>query len=204
VTDNDPELTDIYMCINNAYYILSNPDDRAKYDELICVEDILAGEEPKRVARKSTPADDMRLLDAKLIRATREANKLSKSASFWEATRLLERFLGTHPENAQLRKALAAAAVGRKRYHEAVNHMKVACKVEYHDPENYVYLGRIYLMAGQLVLAERALNEALAWNAVHEDALRLKQEIMEVKDADSPALVRTFRKLSRSLNRRRK
>lgn len=209
VTGNDPELTEKYMTVNEAYHILSKPDNRKDYDESIGVNQQKGdqGDQKKesesRIVRSTVePGADMRHLDAKLKRTIKQAEGFCRRDNFWEATRMLERFLKTHPDNAQLRKTLAAAALGRKRYHEAVNHMKVACKVEYSTLENFVQLGRIYIQAGQLVLAAKALREALGWNAEHEGALRMMREIEDLRNAEKPPIQRLFRKLSKALKRK--
>ncbi len=206
MTGNDPELTERYMEVNGAYQILSKPDDRAEYDASIGIDNLPDDSEKKkesRIIRNSTGSGvDMRRLDARLKRTIRQAGELCSKSSFWEATRMLERFLKTHPDNAQLRKALAAAALGRKRYHEAVDHMKVACTVDYSAPENFVQLARIYIEAGQLVLAEKALREALGWNAENENALRMMKEIGELRNAEKPLIQRIFISASKVFKRK--
>ena len=206
ITGDKPELTRRYMLVNEAYQVLSKPENRAEYDASIGVEKLPEGTSRKqaveRESDRSSPGEDMRRLDAKLKYTVRQAEGLCRKSNFWEATRLLEKFLKTHPDNAQLRKVLAKAALGRKRYHEAVNHMKIACKVEYHSPENFVMLGEMYLEGGQLVLAEKALREALGWNAEHEGALRMMSRIRELKDAEKPPIQRIFRKVAKALSRK--
>jgi curved DNA-binding protein CbpA len=205
VTGGDPELTARYMTINEAYQILSKTESREKYDKALGIDKIIEGQvkpAPRKAAVADNPAADMKRLDAKLRHTIRDAENLCKKSSFWEATRMLERFLKTHPENAQLRKALASAALGRKRYHEAVNHMKIVCKVEYHNPENFVMLGEIYVQAGQLALAEKALHEAFGWNSAHEGALNLKKRIDDLRDAGKPPVQRMLRKVSKAFKRK--
>ncbi len=197
VTGNNPELTEIYMFVNQAYHVLSNPDERRKYDELIGVDETSGKPESKPIiAYEETGAADMKLLDAKLMRSTRQAEKLCRKGNYWEAARMLEKYMNTHPDNPHLRKVLAIAATGMNRYHEAVNHMKIVCKIEYHDPENYIKLSRIYVQADQLQLAERALNEALSWNSEHEEAKQMLKEIRELRDAGRSIFTRVLRKLS--------
>ncbi len=205
VTGGDKELTERYMAINVAYQILSKSDSRAEYDISIGVDQLSEDEEKKpepSVIKSDTPGTDMRRLDAKLRRAIRDAENLCKKDNFWEASRMLEIFIKTHPDNPQLRSTLASAALGRKRYHEAVNHMKIACTVAYHDPENFVKLGNIYIEAGQLVLAEKALMEALGWNAEHKGALSMMRKIGELRDAEKPPIQRMFRKVAKVLTRK--
>lgn len=202
VTGNDPVLTDTYMTVNEAYHVLSNPDEREKYDELIGVDKNSGKPDPKpETARGKTEAADMKLLDAKLMRSTRQAEKLCGKGNYWEATRLLEKYLNTHPDNPHLRRVLATAAAGMNRFHDAVNHMKIVCKVEYHDPENYIMLGRIYMQADQLLLAEKSMSEALSWNSEHEEAKRMIKEIRELKDAGGSVFTRVLRKMSHVLKR---
>ena len=151
VTGGDAESTERYMAINEAYHVLSRSESRAEYDASIGIENLSDGDGKKPepgIRKDSTPADDMRRLDAKLRRAIREAEKQCSRDNFWEASRSLEMFLKTHPDNPQLRTTLAAAALGMKMYHDAANHMKVSCTVAYHDPENFVKLGNIYIRAG--------------------------------------------------------
>jgi tetratricopeptide (TPR) repeat protein len=205
VTGGDTELTEKYMAINEAYQVLSKPDSRAEYNTSIGVDQLPDGEEKKPepgIRKESSPGDDMRRLDAKLRRTIREAERQCSKDNFWEASRSLEVFLKTYPDNAQLRSTLAAAALGMKRYHDAANHMKVACTVGYHDPENFVKLGNIYIRAGQLVLAEKALHEALGWNAEHERALSLLREIEELRNAEKPPIQRMLIKVAKAFKRK--
>lgn len=206
VTGEHPELTARYMAINEAYQVLSKKENRVEYDISIGIDQLPEGKEekpePRTISRNDRPASDMHRLDAKLRHVIRQAETLCRKSNFWEATRMLERYLKTHPENAQLRKTLATAALGRKRYHEAADHMKIVCKVEYHTPEHFVLLGRIYIQAGQLMLAEKALHEALGWNAEHEGALRMIREIMDIRDTKKPPLQRVFRKVAKAFSRK--
>jgi tetratricopeptide (TPR) repeat protein len=206
VTGDDRKLTERYMAINEAYQVISNPENRADYDESIGVNqrkgDRGKDSESRIIRNEAKPGADMRRLDAKLKRTIRQAEGLCRKDNFWEATRILEIFLKTHPDNAQLRKALATASLGRKRYHEAVNHMKVVCKVEYSTLNNFVKLGSIYIQAGQLALAEKALHEALSWNAEHEGALRMMRKIEELKDAEKPPIQRLLIKVTKAFKRK--
>ena len=204
VTGGDVELTERYMVINEAYQVLSKPDSRMDYDVSIGVDNLSDDEKKPESAcsKEESPGADMRRLDAKLRRTIKEAERQCSRDNFWEASRSLEVFLKTHPDNPQLRTTLASAALGMKRYHDAANHMKVACTVAYHDPENFVKLGNIYIQAGQLVLAEKALSEALGWNAEHAGALRLMKEIEELRDAEKPPIQRMFRKVAKAFGRK--
>ncbi|MCK5114980.1 MAG: DnaJ domain-containing protein [Candidatus Aegiribacteria sp.] len=205
VTGGDAELTERYMAINEAYQVLSKPHTRMEYDVSIGIDKLSDGEEKKPESvygKDETPGADMRRLDAKLRRTIKEAERQCSRDNFWEASRSLEMFLKTHPENPHLRTTLASAALGMKRYHDAANHMKVACTVAYHDPENFVKLGNIYILAGQLVLAEKALHEALGWNAEHVGALNLLKDIEELRDAEKPPIQRMFRKVAKAFGRK--
>ena len=205
VTGGDVALTERYMAINEAYQVLSKPDSRMDYDVSIGIDKLADGEEKKpdpAAGKDESPGADMRRLDAKLRRTIKEAERQCSRDNFWEASRSLEMFLKTHPDNPQLRTTLASAALGMKRYHDAANHMKVACTVAYHDPENFVKLGNIYIQAGQFVLAEKALDEALGWNDEHEGALRLLRQIEELRDAEKPPIQRIFRKVVKAFGRK--
>ena len=204
VTGGDTALTEKYMAVNEAYQVLSKPDSRESYDDSIGINNLPDGEERKPYTSRTgeSPGADMRRLDAKLRHTIKEAERQCSRNNFWEASRLLEVFLKTHPDNTQLRSTLASAALGMKRYHDAANHMKVACTVAYHDPENFVKLGDIYIQAGQLVLAEKALREALGWNAEHKGALSLMRRIEELRDAEKPPILRMFRKVTKALGRK--
>jgi len=205
MTGDDEVSTARYMAVNEAYQTLSRPAKREDYNQSIGLEISLedAQGEPrvkKTVkADETTPAQDMRLLDAKLLRSMREAKGLCRKGSYWEATRKLQKFLKTHPDHPGLRRSLARAAAGRKSYHEAVNHMKVVCKVEYHNPDNFVELAGIYVEAGQLMLAQKALGEAFGWNAEHAGALQLQKRIRELRDGQKPPLQKFISRIGRVL-----
>jgi len=198
VTGNDPELTARYMLINEAWQVLSKSDTRENYDESIGLEKPTAEAQAKqRIVRKKPDIapTDMRLLDIKLNRALKAARKLCDSGSFWQATRLLEGFLKTHEDSVPLRRTLAVAAAGRHRFHEAVHHQKVVCKVEYYHADNYAVLGNIYMRAGQMDLAEQSLHEALTWDEHHEGAARDLVRISKLKAASQPIIKRLMGKL---------
>lgn len=198
VTGNDPELTARYMLINEAWQVLSKSETREKYDESIGLEKPTAEAQAKqRIVRKKPDIapTDMRLLDIKLNRALKAARKLCDTGSFWQATRLLEGFLKTHEDSVPLRRILAKAAAGRHRFHEAVEHQKIVCKVEYYNAENYAVLGSIYMRAGQLDLAENSLHEALTWDEHHEGAGRDLVRIGELRAASLPMIKRLIGKL---------
>lgn len=206
VTGNNPVLTERYMFINQAYQVLSHPIEREKYDLDIGV-DKLSGKQtpeskPIQKRKKKPESADMRLLDARLKHSIKQAENLCRKGDFWQATRLLEKYLKTHPDNAHLRKTLAIAATGRKRFHEAVNHVKIACKIEYTDVDNFVMLAGIYIQAGQLLLAEKALTEALSWNAEHEEAIRMMREIRILRDRKKPVIMKAMLNVSRVFRRK--
>ena len=198
VTGNDPELTARYMLINEAWQVLSKSETREKYDESIGLEKPTAEAQAKqRIIRKKPDIapTDMRLLDIRLNRALKAARKLCSTGSFWQATRLLEGFLKTHEDSVPLRKTLAVAAAGRHRFHEAVEHQKTVCKVEYYHADNYAVLGNIYMRAGQLELAAQSLHEALTWDEHHEGAARDLVRLSELRSASQPMLKRLIGKL---------
>jgi tetratricopeptide (TPR) repeat protein len=198
VTGNDEKLTARYMLINEAWQVLSRSDTREKYDESIGLEKPSAEQQAiKRVIHKKSEqaAGDMRLLDLKLKRSLKAAEKLCESGSFWQASNLLEGYLKTHADSVPLRRMLAQAAAGRHRFHEAVSHQEVVCKVEYYNADNYAVLGNIYIRAGRLDVAERVLNEALTWDDKHAGALKDLARVIELRETSRPLIKRLIGKL---------
>lgn len=211
VTKDDIELTQQYMVINEAYLVLSNRVDREKYNLMMGIDVAIPdriidvdAETEVPVQKKKVVLSDIRLLDAKLKRAVKRAYLLCKQADFWQAHRLLEKFLNTHPEDVDLRKMLARAALGMNRYHEAVTHQKIVCRNEYFNADSYAMLGRIYLRAGQLTLAERALRDALSWNEGHERAKFDLAEVHRKQEAQLPLTKKVARKLGKLLEKDKK
>lgn len=208
VTKDDVELTQQYMLINEAYLVLSNRIDREKYNLMmgidVTIPDTGTDTDVKAeagVQRKKVVLSDIRLLDAKLKRAVKRAYMLCKQADFWQAHRLLEKFLNTHPEDVDLRKMLARASLGMNRYHEAVTHQKVVCRNEYFNADSYAMLGRIYLRAGQLNLAERALLDALSWNEEHSQAKVDLAEVHRKQDERLPLGRKIAKKIGKILEK---
>ncbi len=213
VTKDDIELTQQYMLINEAYLVLSNRVDREKYNLMMRIDVAIPDVKKDRadvddvetvVPKKKVVLSDIRLLDAKLKRAVKRAYMLCKQADFWQAHRVLEKFLNTHPEDVDLRKMLARAALGMNRYREAVTHQKVVCRNEYFNADSYAMLGKIYLKAGQLGLAERALSDALSWNSDHAGAVADLTEVHRKQEEQLPLAQRMARKLGKLLEKGKK
>jgi hypothetical protein len=199
VTGNDEKLTARYMLINEAWQVLSRGETRERYDESIGLEKPTAEKQARqRVIQKKTSdlgPVDMRLLDLRLKRALVTAGKLCESGSFWQASHLLEGYLKTHEDSVPLRRTLALAAAGRHRFHEAVSHQEVVCRVEYYNADNYAVLGNIYIRAGRLDMAEHVLNEALTWDDKHQGAMRDLARISQLRQTSRPLIRRLIGKL---------
>ncbi len=210
VTGDDPDATARYMLVNEAYHVLSDGEKREKYDASIglekYVEEKVAETVRQQVVRKPrrVGVSDMKQLDRKLKLSVRKARMLIRQGDFWTATRLLQGFLSTHGDNVDLRRALAQAAAGRHRYHEAVEHQRIVCRVEFHNADNYAELGSIYLRAGQLDRAERSLNEALSWNSEHEGAKRDLEKIRRIRESRKPLFSRLIGKIADAVESKRK
>jgi curved DNA-binding protein CbpA len=181
-----------FMLINEAYQTLISPKDRAEYDSSIGVEHSETGgggdasSAPAATAAKpkAEPKAGMaQKMDTTLRRAIKTARRLCDKGDFWQATDILQKFLVNYPRQPVLRRALARAAAGKFRYHEAAEHLKIACEVEYFNSENHALLGEMYLRGKQYSRAKEAFMDALSWDEDNEEAreglARVRRELGE-------------------------
>ena len=168
-----------FMLINEAYQTLISPADRAEYDRSIGVSrsddegggDAAASSSSSATTAKAEPKAGMaQRMDTTLKRAIRKSRRLCEEGDFWQASDILQKLLAKYPRQPALRRALAEAAAGKRRYHEAANHLKVACEVEYFNSENHMLLGRMYMQGNQYTRAKQAFIDALSWDDDSEDA----------------------------------
>jgi curved DNA-binding protein CbpA len=168
-----------FMLINEAYQTLISPEDRAEYDRSIGVsreEEAGGGKatasSPATTTRKKAgpKAGMAQRMDTTLKRAIRTARRLCDEGDFWQASDILQKLLADYPRQPALRRALARAAAGKRRYHEAADHLKVACDVEYFNSENHMLLGQMYMQGNQYTRAKQAFLDALSWDEDNEEA----------------------------------
>ncbi len=168
-----------FMLINEAYQTLISPEERAEYDRSIGLsreEDggggtATASSSTATAARKAGPKAGMaQRMDTILKRAIRTARRLCDEGDFWQASNLLMKLLADYPRQPALRRALAETAAGKRRYHEAADHLKVACEVEYFNSDNHMLLGRMYMKGKQYSRAKQAFMDALSWDDDNEEA----------------------------------
>ena len=184
IAGDDTASTEKFMLINEAYQVLSTPEKRDEYDRTIGLDkdwqamakatpdvavsttDSGAIKEEKR--QRTTGAQTMA---SSLRKVIKNADRLCREANFWNAYDLLQKWLVKYPHQPALRRALARAAVGKMRYHDAADHLLVACEVEYFNADNHALLGKVYIKGKQWQKAEDAFNNALSWNSEHKVAL---------------------------------
>ncbi|HOF65977.1 MAG TPA: J domain-containing protein [Candidatus Fermentibacter daniensis] len=200
IAGGGPEATARFMLINEAYQVIGSPSSRREYDLTLGPESFAAASTTVKREPAVTPAgpstgatagpsaaaarvDEPRAgaaqrLDEKVRRIIRQADRLCEQGNFWQAADLMQRLLPQYPRQPALRRALARAASGKMRYHEAAQHLKIACEVEYFNSDNHVLLGEAFIKGRQWQKAHDALTDALSWN---EDNDRAKRGLEEVQ-----------------------
>lgn len=176
-----------FMLINEAYQTLISPPDRAEYDRSIGVSrtddgggGAAASSAAATTAKAEPKAGMAQRMDTTLKRAIRKSRRLCEEGDFWQASDILQRLLADYPRQPALRRALAEAAAGKRRYHEAANHLKVACEVEYFNSENHMLLGRMYMQGNQYTRAKQAFIDALSWD---DESAEAREGLEEAKRA---------------------
>ena len=176
-----------FMLINEAYQTLISPEDRAEYDRSIGVSHsddggggAAASFFPTATKKAEPKAGMAQRMDTTLKRAIKKSRRLCEEGDFWQASDMLQRLLADYPRQPALRRALAEAAAGKRRYHEAANHLKVACEVEYFNSDNHVLLGRMYMEGNQHGRAKQAFMDALSWDDESQEA---REGLAEAKRA---------------------
>lgn len=182
VADGGEDAQTRFMLINQAYQVLTSEEERKEHDKalgLAPVED--GGAAAGTMFKKATTKGGLtQKLDDRCKKAIRMARHLRKQGDFWQATEVLQKLLADYPRQPALRRALALAAEGKFKYHEAVDHLKVACEVEYFNAENHVLLGRMYMKGKQLERARQAYLEALSWDENNEKAQKGLRRVDEM------------------------
>jgi curved DNA-binding protein CbpA len=212
VAGDSPEVQERFSVINDAYYVLSNPDRKREYDQKLGAvgysyqEEVITGKEgggadtsdsgsepsaasagtpEKRTTAASAPSGN-RISQKKLNNMMGQARKMISTGDFWRADSLLRQATAEYPRNADLRRLLAKAAEGKGRFREAVEDLKAAVDIEYFNPENHYLIGRMYLKGDQIKQAEKAFNDALSWQEDYEPAMKGLQKIKEMRRSNLP------------------
>ena len=165
------QVTVIFMRINEAYTVLSNPRKREEYDrrEIRCEvtsREKLKPDQDSRVAREQY----------------RKGLDLLKAGDPWAAAESFRWAVHLNPGNPLHHTWLGASlARTRKRLHEAEEHCKTAITLDYSNPFFHLHLGQVY-KAGKL--PRKARKE-------FETALKLDRNLAaartELENLEAPA-----------------
>lgn len=187
VADGGEDAQSRFMLINQAYQVLTSKEDRKEHDKALgLATDEDEGASAGTMFKKATTKGGLtQKLDDRCKKAIKIARHLRKKGDFWQATEVLQKLLTDYPRQPALRRALALAAEGKFRYHEAVDHLKVACEVEYFNAENHVLLGRMYMKGKQLDRARQSYLEALSWDENNEKAKKGLERVRELESGGS-------------------
>jgi curved DNA-binding protein CbpA len=204
VAGGGDEATARFMLINEAYQTLGSPVSRREYD--LTLKDMPSARGALKEQAQAAPAvrtaEEPRAgaaqrLDDRVKRLIRQADRLCEQGNFWQASDMLHRLIPHYPRQPALRRALARASLGKLRFREAADHLKVACEVEYFNSDNHVLLGEAYMKGGMWAKAREALADALSWNEENERAKRDMVEVARHMEKELPPLKRLLGKLSR-------
>ncbi|MBN1434407.1 J domain-containing protein [Candidatus Fermentibacterales bacterium] len=218
VAGNSPDATAKFMLINEAYQILRTPESRSVYDAESGLSERgdqrSSGSGPivtssaTEVGREESAQPETRLgavqrVSPELRKAISQAERMCRSGDFWQAYDSLMKWVVQYPRQAALRRALAKAAEGKNRLHDAANHLIVAREVEYFNADNHALLGSIYLKGKQWGKARDCFNDALSWNEEHVLARDGLKEVEEELEKQKPVVQRLLGKLSASMKKRK-
>lgn len=194
VADGGEDAQSRFMLINQAYQVLTSDEERKTHDRALGIERPDDEEAETTAVKKPTAKGGItQRLDDRLKKAIKTSRRLRKRGDFWQASEMLQKLLIDYPRQPALRRALALAAEGKFRYHEAADHLKVACDVEYFNAQNHVMLGRVYIKGKQLERARKAFLEALSWDEANEEAQKGLEQVREMISGGS--LLQKIKKL---------
>lgn len=155
-------ITAIFMRINEAYTVLSNPRNRTEYDRKeIRLE--------SATQERQDPDRDSRIAREQYAKGM----ELIKAGDPWAAAESFRWAVHLNPRNPLYHTWLGSSlARTRKRLHEAEEHCKTAITLDYSNPLFYVHLGQVY-KAGKLnQKAKKQFETALKLNPGFVEATR--------------------------------
>ncbi|TNF55327.1 tetratricopeptide repeat protein, partial [bacterium] len=152
----EKRLTQIFSYINEAYQVLSNKSERARYDSTL-----LKGTFKKVQSKESETVSHQFHI------GIAEYNK----GNYWGASESFQWVTEKRPENAAYwaHLSFALSKIPRK-MKEAEKALKKAIELEPHNADYRVYLGIIYLRAGLKIRAAKCFTAALEWDPTNERA----------------------------------
>jgi tetratricopeptide (TPR) repeat protein len=152
----EKKLTQIFSYINEAYQILSNKTERAKYDSTLL----------KGTFRK-VKSKDSEIVDRQFHLGIAEYNK----GNYWGASESFQWVIEKRSDNASYwaHLSFALSRIPRK-MKNAESAIKKAIDLEPHNADYRVYLGLIYLKAGLKKRAVKQFSAALEWDPTNERA----------------------------------
>jgi tetratricopeptide (TPR) repeat protein len=152
----EKKLTQIFSYINEAYQILSNKTERAKYDSTLL----------KGTFRK-VKSKDSEIVNHQFHHGIAEYNK----GNYWGASESFQWVTEKQSENATYwaHLSFAFSRIPRK-MKDAESAIKKAINLEPHNADYRVYLGLIYLKAGLKIRAVKQFSAALEWDPTNERA----------------------------------
>lgn len=175
VAGDTPENRERFKLINEAYSILSDPQERHQYDELL-----------KR--KKKTSKSSIEL---------QEKDRRSADLSFMQAKEAMRN--GRYDKAALLYKAAIKYDPGNPAYHswygfclgllnvklhEARDACKKAVEMEFYNSEYHANLGFVYFKAGLKSLAVKHFNEALKWDSENKVANKFMLKLNRGKNRE--------------------
>jgi tetratricopeptide (TPR) repeat protein len=162
----------LFTYITGAYTILSNPVARANFDETRLQKESQV--EATLQGRAAVDADKEKMAET-IFRAGRRS---LITCEFEKAVSQFKECVWLFPDKARFHHFLGVAqseiAPLRK---EAERHLLKAIELESSHTESYVELGRLYLKVNLMKRAESHLYEALRWDPLNTEALKLLREI---------------------------
>lgn len=185
--DRKRKLDEIFQRVNEAYEVLSDPDQRAEY--LIMLDR----------KKKGLSTDVSAILRAEAL--VDDALADMRRSQFADAKTKLEEAIQLNGEDPLYRVQLAWATYGANKksaaaQEQAVGLLKAAVKERENIPEAYQYLGQIYFDRAEYKQAIRWWKKCLEWEPKNMDASRgLRLATTRLEKENRPGIVKLFDKL---------
>jgi curved DNA-binding protein CbpA len=155
IAGDTPENRDRFKLINEAYGVLSDPQQRHLYDE-----SLRKGKQNTKAAQ-TLKEEDKRSANLAFL----QAKEAMRNGSYEKAALLLKSAIKHDDKNPTYQSYYGfCLAMINSNLHEARDACKKAVQMEFYNPEYHANLGYVYFKAGLKNLAMKHFKDALKWD----------------------------------------
>lgn len=169
------KLEHIFNEINTAYSVLTNPEEKVKYDQQLFMA------ESRGAATRRAPDAEVAQAQYKRGMDALKKKELARAIEFFKSASSL------NPDNPEYLAKLALAQSSHPRFRrEAEENCRRAIKLDHENPNYHALLGRIMQRQGRLEEALQHYHHALAWDPNHRLARREAANVRAELRANNP------------------